>query len=190
MTQAEVLALFQQSGAYLEGHFLLTSGLHSPKYLQCALVLAHPPIAEQLGKALAAVCPGQPVDFVASPALGGLIIGHEVARALGRRFLFTERGGDGRMALRRGFAVRPGERGIVIEDVLTTGGSTAETINVMEAAGAVIVGAGSIIDRSGGAADIGRPRVALATLSIESYPPQDCSLCAAGQPLVKPGSKK
>ncbi|MBI3665033.1 MAG: orotate phosphoribosyltransferase [Acidobacteria bacterium] len=190
MTQAEVLTLCEQSGAYLRGHFRLTSGLHSPEYVQCALVLAHPPIAARLGEALAAVCPGRPVDFVAAPALGGLIIGHEVARALGCRFLFTERDREGRMALRRGFTVRPGEKGVVIEDVITTGGSTRETIEVMEEAGAIIAGVGSIIDRSGGAVDLGRPRVALATLQVVSYPPEACPLCAAGQPLVKPGSRQ
>lgn len=190
ISPSEVLALCEQQGAYLRGHFRLTSGLHSPEYLQCALLLADPRIAGRLGDALAGVCPGGPIDFVVAPALGGLIIGHEVARALGSRFLFTERDGEGRMSLRRGFSVRPGARGIVIEDVITTGGSTTETISVMRAVGATITGAGSIIDRSGGAADIGVPRVALATLQVVSYPADTCPLCAAGQPLVKPGSRK
>jgi len=190
MNQAELLALCQQQGAYLRGHFRLSSGRHSAEYLQCALLLAHPPTAERLGQALAALCPWRPVDFVASPALGGLIIGYEVARALGCRFLFSERGEDGRMTLRRGFTVAAGESGVVIEDVVTTGGSTRETIAVMEAAGAAILGAGSIFDRSGGSADIGLPRVALATLQVVSYAPEACPLCAQGLPVVKPGSRK
>jgi orotate phosphoribosyltransferase len=195
MTQEQVLDLCRQTGAYLRGHFRLTSGLHSPEYLQCALLLADPKIAEPLGKALAeALHPllgsSASVDFVASPALGGLIIGHEVARALGCRFLFVERDVENRMTLRRGFSVDPGARGVVIEDVITTGGSTAETIAVMRAAGGDILAAGSIIDRSGGRAGVGTPRVALATLNVEAYPPEKCPLCAQGLPVVKPGSRK
>lgn len=190
ITQAEVLELCRQAGAYLEGHFKLSSGLHSPQYLQCARVLAQPAIAERLGRELADVMPGRPASFVTAPALGGLIIGHEVARAMGLRFVFTERDNtEGRMTLRRGFSVEPGERGLVIEDVVTTGGSTRETIVAIQDAGGVVTGAGSIIDRSGGAADVGLPRVALATLSVESYRPESCPLCAAGLPLVKPGSR-
>ena len=190
ITQADVLALCRQAGAYLEGHFKLSSGLHSPQYLQCARVLAQPAIAERLWRELAEVVPGRPADFVTAPALGGLIIGHEVARALGVRFVFTERDAEGRMTLRRGFSVEPAERGLVIEDVVTTGGSTRETIAAIQDAGGVVAGAGSIIDRSGGAADVGLPRVALATLSVESYRPESCPLCAAGVPLVKPGSRR
>ena len=190
VTQSELLELCEQRGAYLRGHFRLTSGLHSPEYLQCALLLSDPRVAEWLGATLADRCPGLPVDFVAAPALGGLIIGHEVARALRCRFLFTERDRDGSMALRRGFQVQPGERGVVIEDVVTTGGSTVETIAVLREAGAQIVGAGSIFDRSGGKVDVGAPRVALATLEVAAYQPESCPLCAAGQPLVKPGSRK
>ncbi len=194
MTQAELLAICEEKGAYLRGHFRLTSGLHSPEYLQCARILAHPAVAEKLGRALAealeraGVAP--PLDFVAAPALGGLIIGHEVARALGCRFIFTERDGEGRMTLRRGFEVRPGERGVVIEDVVTTGGRTKETAEVLQRAGATVLAAGSIFDRSGGQADIGLPRVALATLAVQSYPPENCPLCARGEPVVKPGSRK
>jgi orotate phosphoribosyltransferase len=190
LTQPEVLQLCAERGAYLRGHFRLTSGLHSAEYLQCALLLCDPPVAERLGQALAAQCPGRPVDLVAAPALGGLIIGHEVARALGCRFLFTERDANGGMALRRGFQVRPGEKAVVIEDVVTTGGSTRETIDVLRAAGADVVGAGSLFDRSGGKADLGIPRVALATLEVVAYPPENCPLCAAGHPVTKPGSRK
>jgi orotate phosphoribosyltransferase len=190
MTQEEVLAVCAERGAYLRGHFQLSSGLHSSEYVQCALVLSDPALAERLGRALASICPGLPVDFVTAPALGGLIIGHEVARALGRRFLFAERDTVDHMTLRRGFTLRPGERGIVIEDVLTTGKSTNETRAAVEAAGGTVVGAGSIIDRSGGAADLGIPRAALATLSVSNYAPAACPLCAAGVPVVKPGSRK
>jgi len=190
LTPQELLYECEQRGAYLRGHFLLTSGLHSPEYLQCALLLCDPVMAGRLGEALAERCPGRPVDFVAAPALGGLIIGHEVAKALGCRFLFTERDGGGNMTLRRGFQVRPGERGVVIEDVVTTGGSTVETMRVLREAGADIIGAGSIFDRSGGKVDIGVPRAALATLEVVAYRPDACPLCATGQPVVKPGSRK
>src|SRR5690242_2847132 len=160
-----VLELFRSTGAYLQGHFRLTSGLHSPEYLQCALVLQHPTHAERLGRELAAGIrriAGREIGLVVSPALGGLIIGHEVARALGTRFLFTERdAATKQMALRRGFTVTPGEAAVVIEDVITTGGSTHDVIEVLRAAGADVVAAGSIIDRSGGAADVGAPRIAL-----------------------------
>src|SRR5580698_9297804 len=171
---------FRETGAYLKGHFRLTSGLHSDEYLQCALVLQHPAIAEQMGRELAALLPA--CDFVAAPALGGLIVGHEVARARGVRFIFTERDPAGKMILRRGFHVRPGETAVVIEDVITTGGSTREVIELLEAAGVKVLGAGSIIDRSGGAADLGVPRVALATLKVATFPPELCPLCHQGIP--------
>ena len=183
-----VLDLFQQTGAWLQGHFRLSSGLHSSGYLQSALVLQHPAHAGDLGRRLAAQLP-QDVDFVISPALGGLIIGHEVARALGVPFLFAERDAERKMALRRGFALRPGSRAIVIEDVITTGGSTREVIDIVRAAGAVPVAAGSIVDRSGGAADLGIPRVALETLTVPTFTEQECPMCAAGEPVVKPGSR-
>jgi orotate phosphoribosyltransferase len=192
--QAEsVLELFRSTGAYLEGHFRLTSGLHSAEYLQCALVLQHPAAAERLGRSLAqelrTLAPGK-IDLVASPALGGLIIGHEVARALGTRFLFTERdAATGKMTLRRGFTVAPGETAVVVEDVITTGGSTTDVIEVLRAAGASVRAAGSIIDRSGGRADVGVPRVALATLQVAAHHMEECPLCARGVPLVKPGSR-
>ena len=186
------LDLFEKTGAYLKGHFRLTSGLHSPGYLQSALVLQYPEYAGQLGRDLAArvreLARGE-IDFVISPALGGLIIGHEVARALGVRFLFTERDADRKMTLRRGFVIKPEERAIVVEDVITTGGSTKEVIDIVKAAGAQPVAAGSIIDRSGGAVDLGTPRAALETLSIPAFQQSECPLCAAGEPVVKPGSR-
>ena len=184
--------VFRETGAYLKGHFRLTSGLHSNEYLQCALVLQHPAHAERFGRELASRLPA--CDAVVSPAVGGLIIGHEVARAMGVhgkavRFLFTERGADGKMTLRRGFSVAPGETAVVVEDVVTTGGSTREVIALLTEAGARVLGAGSIIDRSGGRADLGVPRVALATLDVVSYSPEDCPLCKQGLPVAKPGSR-
>jgi orotate phosphoribosyltransferase len=188
-----ILDLFRASGAYLEGHFRLTSGLHSPNYLQCALVLRHPPVAEDLGHRLAdairPLCPETPA-LVVSPALGGLIIGHEVARALGTPFLFTERDPETRkMVLRRGFSIEPGQTAVVVEDVITTGGSTRDVVDALKAAGARVLAAGSIMDRSGGAADVGVPRVALATLEVASYQPDACPLCRQGIPAIKPGSR-
>jgi len=188
-----VVELFRFTGAYLEGHFRLTSGLHSDRYLQCALVLEHPKAAEKLGKMLANSLQAKlaaGVGVVVSPALGGLIIGHEVARALGCRHVFTERDPESRkMVLRRGFSVESGEIACVVEDVITTGGSTADVIAVLQAAGAKVAAAGSIIDRSGGTADVGVPRVALATLNVAAYTPEECPLCRQGIRLVKPGSR-
>ena len=188
-----VLDVFRATGAYLEGHFRLTSGLHSPHYLQCALVLRHPRTAEDLGRRLAAelrTIVDEPVALVVSPALGGLIIGHEVARALGTPMLFTERDPETRqMALRRGFTVHPGDTVVVVEDVITTGGSTREVIATLRAAGARVLAAGSIIDRSGGTADVGVRRVALGTLQVAAHRPDTCPLCREGIPVVKPGSR-
>ena len=191
--QAEsILDLFRGTGAYLNGHFRLTSGLHSHAYLQCALVLQYPRHAEELGRLLAdalrKMVP-EPVGLVVSPALGGLIIGHEVARALGARFIFTERDENKKMTLRRGLAVSPGEAALVVEDVITTGGSTRDVVEVLRAAGARPLAAGSIVDRSGGHADVGTPRVALVTLEVVAYDPAQCPLCAQGVPAVKPGSR-
>jgi orotate phosphoribosyltransferase len=188
-----VLDLFKKTGAYLQGHFRLSSGLHSSGYLQSALVLQYPQYAELLGRNLAGavsrLTAGAPAGLVISPALGGLIIGHEVARALGVRFLFTERDSDRRMSLRRGFTLSPGERAIVIEDVITTGGSTREVIEIVKAAGAEAIAAGSIIDRSGGAADLGVPRAALETLTVPVFEPERCPSCANGEAVTKPGSR-
>jgi orotate phosphoribosyltransferase len=188
-----VLDLFGQTGAYLQGHFRLSSGLHSSGYLQSALVLQYPHFAEVLGRKLAAALTPftehEPIGLVISPALGGLIIGHEVARAMGVRFLFTERDADRKMSLRRGFTIAPGEKLIVVEDVITTGGSTREVIDVVRGMGAIPVAAGSIIDRSGGTADLGIPRTALETLSVPVYEPEQCPMCQKGEPVTKPGSR-
>lgn len=181
------MQIFRETGAYLKGHFRLTSGLHSNEYLQCALVLQHPAIAERFGRELAARLPA--CDVVVSPAIGGLPIGHEVARAMGARFIFTERDATGKMTLRRGFSLRLDEAALVIEDVVTTGGTTREVIDLVTATGARVLAAGSIIDRSGGRADLGVPRVALATLDVVAYPPDFCPLCQQGIPVEKPGSR-
>jgi len=186
--QKDVLELFRSSGALLEGHFLLSSGLHSGGYLQCALVLQHPRHAEALGQALAGRVGTLGANVVLSPALGGLIIGHEVARGLGVRALFAERK-DGTLVLRRGFQLGPDDRVVVIEDVVTTGGSTRETMAVAEAAGARVLAAGAIVDRSGGRSSLGVPFHALASLDLPTYEPGECPLCASGTPVEKPGSR-
>jgi orotate phosphoribosyltransferase len=185
---APVLDRFRRVGALLEGHFRLTSGLHSPGYLQCALVLQHPAEAEACGRAIADRVRHLAPNAVLSPALGGIVIGHEVARALGVRAVFAERQ-DGTLMLRRGFTLSPGEKVLVVEDVVTTGGSTRETIEVARARGAQVVGAASIIDRSGGTQTLDVPFSALATVSLPTYEPAACPLCAAGSPVVKPGSR-
>ncbi len=190
MTQDDVLELFKKSGALLEGHFRLTSGLHSDRYLQCALVLQHPQQAAVLGAALAARLRelDSTADFVIAPALGGILVAHEVARNIGVRGLFAERQ-DRVLTLRRGFRIEPGERGYVVEDVVTTGGSTRETMDVVEQAGGIVIAAGSLIDRSGGKVDLGTPRVALAVLDVPTFTPEECPLCKAGSQAVKPGSR-
>jgi orotate phosphoribosyltransferase len=183
-----VLDRFKRVGAFLEGHFRLTSGLHSPGYMQCALVLAHPREAEALGAELAERVRGLGPNVVLSPALGGIVIGQEVGRALGVRALFAERQ-DGVLMLRRGFTLSAADRVLVVEDVVTTGKSTRETIDVARGAGAQVVGAAAIIDRSGGDQKLDVPFHTLATIALPAYQPESCPLCAAGQPVVKPGSR-
>ncbi|NLT66626.1 MAG: orotate phosphoribosyltransferase [Acidobacteria bacterium] len=190
MTEDEVLDMFRSSGALLEGHFRLTSGLHSDRYLQCALVLQNPRQAETLGSALAEklkAAVGTP-DLVIAPALGGILVAHEVARQTGVRGIFAERQ-DGGLKLRRGFEIRPGEKAFVVEDVVTTGGSTRETMEVVRQAGGVVIAAGSLIDRSGGKVDLGVPRIALAVLNVPTFPPEECPLCKTGSQAIKPGSR-
>jgi orotate phosphoribosyltransferase len=188
MTQLDVLGLFRTSGALLEGHFKLTSGLHSPRYLQSALVLQHPELASALGMALADRTRHLQPTVVLSPALGGIVIGHEVARALGVRAMFAERQ-EGVLTLRRGFALSRSDRVLVVEDVLTTGGSTRETAAVAEAAGAQVVGAAAIVDRGRDPARLNLPLQSLVQLDVPTYDPAACPLCAEGQPVVKPGSR-
>ncbi len=189
MTAEEVLDRFKTSGALLKGHFVLSSGLHSPAYLQCAIALQTPAVAAEFGAAIAKEFAGVQIDTVASPAIGGLVIGYEVARQLGARFIWTERDA-GQMTLRRGFSLSKGERVLVVEDVITTGGSTRETIDVLRKHGAEVVAAASIIDRSGGKAEVGVPRVSLATIDVSAVDSADCEACKRGEPAVKPGSGK
>jgi orotate phosphoribosyltransferase len=188
MHEEDVLDLFRRSGALLEGHFRLTSGLHSERYLQSALVLQYPEFADTLGHELAERTRHLQPTAVLSPALGGIVIGQEVARSLGSRALFAERQ-DGALTLRRGFGLGPADRVLVVEDVITTGGSTMETARVAEGMGAHVVGAAAIIDRSGGASRLDLPLQSLVRLDVPTYQPEACPLCARGVPLVKPGSR-
>lgn len=183
-----ILADFRENGALLDGHFILSSRLHSPTYLQCALALQYPADAAEYGRAIAEQFLDAGIETVASPAIGGLVIGYATAAAMNVRFLWTERQ-NGEMMLRRGFTLKPGERILVVEDVITTGGSTRECIAALEANGGHVVAAASIIDRSNGAADVGVPRIELARLDVPSYRPDACPMCALGIEAVKPGSR-
>jgi orotate phosphoribosyltransferase len=198
LSRDESLKIFEGAGAIRHGHFELSSGLHSGMYVQCALVLQYPRYAEKLGKALAALFSDATIEAVVSPAIGGLIIGQEVARALpepksstggGVPALFVERDASGTMTLRRGFFIRPDQHVLVIEDVWTTGGSTQEAIQVVQEAGGRVVAAGALIDRSGGKIDFSVEAQALLDLPMESYEPEDCPLCREGSAAVKPGSR-
>jgi orotate phosphoribosyltransferase len=188
MTQDEVLDIYQKTGALLTGHFLLSSGLHSERYLQSALVLQQPDIATRLCAALADHFRNTKIEAVIAPALGGVFVSHETARALGVRALFAERV-NGELTLRRGFTIKPGERILVVEDVITTGKSTRETIEVVKNAGGVAVAAASLVDRSGGKAELGVPYKSLVTLDVPSYTAGECPLCKAGSTPIKPGSR-
>jgi len=189
MTRDELLDLYRRSGALLEGHFRLTSGLHSPGYLQCALVLQHPQQAEALARAIADRVRDLRATVVLSPALGGVVIGQEVGRALGVRAIFAERV-DGKLALRRGFTLEPTDRVLVVEDVMTTGGSTRETIEVAKAAGGQVVGTASIVNRGGAAIRFDVPYASLLEIELPTYDPDQCPLCKQGVPVVKPGSRQ
>jgi orotate phosphoribosyltransferase len=184
----DCLELFRQSGALLEGHFRLSSGLHSERYLQSALVLQHPGFASALGEGIAACTRHFDPTVVLSPALGGIVIGQEVARALSVRAIFAERQ-EGALTLRRGFTLAPADRVLVVEDVITTGLSTRETSEVARAAGATVVAAAAIIDRGHNEATLGVPLYALVQLEVPTYSPDSCPLCAKGDPVVKPGSR-
>jgi orotate phosphoribosyltransferase len=188
MTEAQLLEVFRKYSALLEGHFVLSSGLHSDRYVQCALVLQHPSVAEQLCAQLADQLRHLEVSVVAAPAIGGILVAHEVARGLGVRSVFTERQ-EGAMTLRRGFSLEPNEKVLVVEDVITTGLSTRETIQCIEQSGGKVVGAGSLIDRSGGTADVGLFKTSLINLKIQNYNPAECPMCKAGIPAAKPGSR-
>lgn len=189
MQTAEVIERFKATGALLEGHFVLSSGLHSPNYLQCALVLQDPKEAEKFGREIAEHFRNERIEVVAAPAIGGIVIGHEVARAVGARFIWTERE-EGKMTLRRGFSVSAGERTLVVEDVVTTGGSTLETVKALRDAGANVIGAASIIDRSAGKAEVGVRRIALATLAVPIVDAAVCEQCQRGEATTKLGSRK
>lgn len=189
MHQNDLLTLFRRSGALLEGHFRLSSGLHSPGYLQCALVLAHPRDAETIGTALGELVRRYDATVVLSPALGGVVIGHEVGRALGVRAIFAERQDNG-LTLRRGFSLTPADKVIVVEDVLTTGLSTRETMDVARVAGAKVVAACAMIDRSAGNHNLEVPFHALVPMRLPTYQPESCPLCEQGLPVTKPGSRK
>jgi orotate phosphoribosyltransferase len=187
-----LLKLFEERGALLQGHFQLSSGLHSPRYLQCARVLMDPALATRLGRALAErlrpLVGADAPRAVVAPALGGVLVAHEVARGLSCLGLFTERQ-DGKMALRRGFRLEPGDAVVVVEDVITTGGSTREVMSVVESSGARVLAVGSLVDRSGGKAELGVPYRSLLELEVPSYQASGCPLCAAGGAPVKPGSR-
>jgi orotate phosphoribosyltransferase len=192
MTPEEIRALLESAGAVRTGHFLLSSGLHSEGYVQCALVLQHPELAARLARALAARLGAVRASAVVSPALGGVIVGHELARALGCRAIFTERGADGGVLLRRGFALAPDERVVVAEDVWTTGGSTREVMAVVDAAGAKVVAAAALLDRGGFARTLAPaiPAVALLEMKFQIWPAAECPLCRSGWIPEKPGSRK
>jgi orotate phosphoribosyltransferase len=188
MTEDDVLKIFREYSALLEGHFILSSGLHSDRYIQCALVLQYPRVAEQLCTELGPKLGELGAKTVVAPALGGVIVAHEMARALGLRAIFTERK-DGQMTLRRGFRLEQGEPVLVVEDVITTGKSTRETIDCVEEAGGKVVGVGALVDRSGGSVSFDFPKASLVTLDVKTWNPDDCPLCKAGTPAVKPGSR-
>lgn len=190
LSEERMMEIFQQAGVLLEGHFLLTSGRHSNRYLQCARVFQYPDYAEELCTALASHFKNQQVDVCIGPALGGVVIAYETARALATRGLFAERDKDGTMALRRGFAIEPGERVLVLEDVVTTGGSVKEVIRLVNDLGGQVVGVGTIVDRSNNTADFGVPYASLIQVNVESFDPADCPLCKQNIPAVKPGSRK
>ncbi|MDR3601481.1 MAG: orotate phosphoribosyltransferase [Desulfosporosinus sp.] len=189
LTPDDYLELFRKSDALLDGHFLLTSGKHSAQYMQCAQVLQYPERAAILAEGLAATFRNMNIQTVIGPAMGGILVAHEVAKALGVRALFTERE-NGIMRLRRGFTLSPGERVLVVEDVITTGGSVREVLAVVREFRAVPVGVGVLVDRTGGTVDFGLPQNSIIQLNIQAYEAQECPLCAQGIPAVKPGSRK
>ena len=190
MNREEVQKIFESVGAIRTGHFELTSGLHSGTYIQCAMVLQHPQHAEALGRALAEHFKGSQISCVVAPAMGGITIGYEAARALGVRSLWVERDRSGQMALRRGWAIQPGEHVLVVEDVWTTGGSTRETISVVQQEGGTVTAAGALIDRTGGRLDLSVPAHALLTMQVPTYEPEQCPLCRSSVPIYRPGSRK
>jgi len=192
MKQDEVLRIFKETGALLDGHFQLTSGLHSDQYFQCAKVLQYPRHSEALCAEIAGAFSGTQIDLVIAPALGGIVVGQEVGRQLDRRTIFAERKG-GAMELRRGFSIGPGESVLVCEDVVTTGGSVLEVFDIVRAMGGTVAGVGFIVDRSGGTIRFplggGARQFAVLTMDVLTYSPDRCPLCAEGVPITKPGSR-
>ncbi|NMA69498.1 MAG: orotate phosphoribosyltransferase [Desulfitobacterium sp.] len=188
LSQEEVLDIFKESGALLEGHFLLTSGKHSNQYMQCAKVLQYPHHAARLGEALALAFQDQDIDLVIGPATGGIIVAHEVGRALGTKAIFAERE-QGEMTLRRGFQLEPGQKVLVVEDVITTGGSVKEVIDLVKAHGAEPIGVGVLVNRSGGRAEFPVPFASLLQIEVEAYEAETCPLCQEGSQPIKPGSR-
>jgi orotate phosphoribosyltransferase len=188
MTEDKVLELMKELGALHQGHFLLSSGRHSDFYFQCARILQYPELARELGAAIGANFEDETCDLVVSPAMGGILIGHEVARALGRRFVFAERK-DGELKIRRGFGMEPGEKVVIVEDVVTRGTSLLEVVKVVEEAGGKVVGLSTIIDRTGDDVELPLPLKALAKVRVETWDADDCPLCARGESIVKPGSR-
>jgi orotate phosphoribosyltransferase len=189
MTREEIIKIFTETGVLKTGHFLLTSGRHSDKYLQCAQLLQFPEIAEKVCRELAQNFKKMNINTVIGPAIGGILVSYEVARALNVRSIFAERE-EGDMTLRRGFSIEPGEKVIVVEDVVTTGGSVKEVIAMATDLGADVVGVGALVDRSGGKVDFGVPAYYLLNLDVNSYLSNDCPICRKGIPVVKPGSRK
>ncbi|QEY34098.1 orotate phosphoribosyltransferase [Caproiciproducens galactitolivorans] len=191
ITQKRVMEILQEAGVLLEGHFKLTSGRHSNKYLQCAKIFRNTKYSEELCSALAEKYQNDNVQIVIGPAMGAVQMAYEVSRSLHCENFFTERDENGKMTLRRGFAVTPGDRVLIVEDVVTTGGSVREVIDLVKEAGGVVVGVGSIVDRTGGKIDFGVPFKAVISVDVQSWEPEECPLCKAGAPApVKPGSRK
>lgn len=190
LSREEILQIFEKTQVLKEGHFLLTSGRHSARYMQCAQLLQYPQEAEKICRDLAAPFQDQKIDVVVGPAMGGVIVAYETARQLQAKSIFTERE-NGKMTLRRGFTIEPGQRVLVVEDVVTTGGSVKEVIEVVEGTGATIVGVAVMVDRSNGKVDFGYPLHALLPIEIETYAVDECPLCKSGaEPAVKPGSRQ
>lgn len=189
MTKDEILKLFEDTGALLNGHFLLTSGLHSPQYFQCAKVLQYPQHAQKLCWEIACNFMSEKVSVVIGPALGGIVVAQEVARLMSSRGIFAERE-EGKMTLRRGFEIKPNDRVLVVEDVVTTGGSIKEVIKLVEDSGAKLVGVGFIVDRSQNRVEFDVPKFSVFEMDVVTYQPEECPLCKKGMPVVKPGSRK
>lgn len=189
LTDNETMEIFLKTGALLQGHFLLTSGRHSSQYFQCAKVLQYMNYTELVCRKISDYFRNYEIDTVIAPAIGGIVVGQEVARQLGKKSIFAERE-DKNLALRRGFVIMPGEKVLVCEDVVTTGGSVFEVIDIVKENGGVVVGVGMIVDRSNGKVDFGVPQVSALKLDVVSYAPEDCPLCKENIPVVKPGSRK